>query len=410
MTADIAALIKAGLELKSVFYDLIKAGATLARRFHEVKREFASPRELADAFFKGDINYGDVVKCRAFISRYGQTYKPVTYMPTIAGPATERITGHKIVHGKLQTEVQLETKFQAYQLPVEILPPVELDGRSKANCCYMYDPGFFGFNFHSDPGKERLLKEKGKVADTLMLPMEARPIPIVMPVNKFHKFTEMEVIVKGVIQQMPTSLGSRLIELYDASGRELFSLCSRPDIPDRSLLCLSLMDEHADITKIEPNAERRVDGSMFMEMHLSYKSPAKLSEGDITMYLPNSLGIKGMGYASYPGHTTYLTRGNIRVVGLGGQAFSIFTDVCLNDVADYKKKFEGLRNYYSVLCHNITQTAKKKGVDIEICPDFVFDYSKRQLFNSGNILNSSEVKSVAVGPVIRQTISWLNGA
>ena len=147
-----------------------------------------------------------------------------------------------------------------------------------------------------------------------------------------------------------------------------------------------------------------------MEMHISYKSAAMLAAGDIPKFLPNSFPLKGMGFQSYPGRTSYFTNGDVRVVSLQEQVFSIFSEVCLNDPADYKAKLDGLRNYYSVFCHNISKLAKKKGVYLEVCPDFVFDYSKRQLFSTDTILNSSEVKTIAIGPVVMQTIRWLNGA
>jgi hypothetical protein len=381
----------------------------LSHKFNEVKREFASPKELADAFFKGEINYGDVVKCRAFISKYGQTYKPVSYLPKISGPAREMKAQMKIVGNRVHGEATLEMQMIPFQLPVEVLPSVELDGGEKARCSFLYDPGFFGFKFHGDINKDKLMGQNGTIADILMLPNEAKPIPIIMPGDKFQQYSEEEVMVKGVVQQMPVSLSGRLIGLYDASGKELFSLCMRPEVGERPFLCLSAIGDHGDVKKMDA-APRRVDANLFMEMHLSYKSLSTLSAGEIVSVLPNTFPLKGMGFQSYPGKTSYFTKGEVRAVGLDGKVFSVFSDVCLNDPADYKLKLEGLRNYYSVFCHNISKVAKKKGVQIDICPDFVFDYSKRQLFNTETILNSSEVNSIAVGPSVKQTIRWLNGS
>ena len=155
--------------------------------------------------------------------------------------------------------------MQAFQLPVEVLPPVELDSGEKARCNFLYDPGFFGFKFHGDPEKEKRMNQAGTIADILMIPSEARPIPIIMPLDKYQQFSEKEVMVKGVVQEMPNSLATRLFGLYDASGRELFSLCLRPENAERSLLCLSALGDHGDVREGDPNAYRRVDGDLSPE-------------------------------------------------------------------------------------------------------------------------------------------------
>lgn len=113
-------------DLKS-FFPLLKDGLTILNTYKAVmefgpkiinygkgllKRSYYDVHEIFPALIESDLKLGDVVECSGFLSKYSQTFMPMTFLPSVAGPSSEKVMSTRFNQGKIEEKRQITTSWQ----------------------------------------------------------------------------------------------------------------------------------------------------------------------------------------------------------------------------------------------------------------------------------------------------------
>lgn len=385
---NVASELFNGISVFKSLYGLGKIGLTKAR--NRISTPFRVEK-MSDDVFSSAISYGAVVTVRGVLTRYGQTYRPLSYVPTIPAKSSDKVTGSSIdpktkllLHNR-----QTTTNFRVFQFPVQTLPPFFDEERGRYFVAFLYPEDFKGFLLAEDSNKK-----KNSKSDRLLIDSSHQPIPILMTEEMLENASESTVTVTGVVSLLPEPVVDSITRRMCRTQEEFYYAFLRPNAT-RMGFCLDCRDKlNADIKQdrklsslpaalyVEGHFEGVVDDRYMMEFKES---------------IPKVL-FWNFAFADYPGKNLFLTEDeHVSVVGSEPSIYGFYAETDLVDERCLRASIGHLQEFYSTFRKAAANRVRRNSsVEIRFKPDFVFDYRRQRYFHPEGVLRSAEVDDVLI--------------
>ena len=301
-------LINAGLQEFKALYDLGKNAYTKARA------RMATPlrvEKLAEDVFSSRIEFGKVVTVQGKLSRYGLTYKPLTYAQRIGAPC------------KVTDDGGFQTRFQPFQYPVQTLPTLKGEN-DEYYIAFLYSNNFNGFILQDDPAKDLSID-----THVLLVEPQHRAIPVLLSANDLQNTSEREVTLTGVVSLLPDALIKTVVNTLCPTREALYYHFLRTSSPHAGFCIDCRREENSDFNV--KNRLRDIHGALYVEGHFEgvaddrYEKEYKASvpKGAWTNTVVSGLGFT---VPSAPGIVFYLSLDkNVSLVRKGAGTFGFYT-------------------------------------------------------------------------------------
>lgn len=370
---------KDALSILNAYKTIMEFGSSFKRITGILKNKFYDINEVYIEICRGNIKFGDVIRCTGFLSKYSQTFKPISYIPTVTGSGVEKLIGLTKINGFIQQKMQLEVTMKSLQIPVKIIPPFE-----NKRLCFLYRDDFNSFVYPINDGSSDV-SLKGKI----MIPESGKPIPVIIDKNQTH-FMDKYVNINAKIDLIPIEHIEYFKTMYDNIMLEHNNNFFNPLSEKCPLYCLNVMTENTD-TKIElvnkqiPDPEAQI----FIELHIDNDGvDQKKMNSIINKSIPDLASdkiyvIKNQNIEATP----YITKGDITVIYKEPNIIGLYTIIKLFDDKIYAEKIDELHQYVIKLSRNIqSESMNQIGKQLHTKTDFIFDPSKADFFDSRGIL------------------------
>ena len=400
--SNIASELYNGISVFRSFSNLRKICLT------KVRKRITSPfrvEKLSDDLFSSVISYGSVVTVKGVLTRFGQTYRPLSYVPTIPMKASSEVlrlaTGSKVKENIYN--VKTSTQLRLFQFPVQTLPPFE-DETGRYCLAFLYPEEFDSFILDEDPQKRGHSQ-----ADNLLITPMHRPIPVLLEEMKLENLSESTVTVTGVLSLLPeevvSSISCHMCKTRSEFYYSFLRLSSR-----RIGFCLDCRDRlNSDF-----NQGRKLSSlpaALYVEGHFDgvqddrYKSEFKES-------IPKGLSLQ-FAFADYPRKNLFLTQDEyVSVVGVEPSIFGFYTETNLADDRNMHNSILRLSDFYSSFGKSAANKVRaERSALVKFKPDFIFDFRRQKLFHPEGTLRSTEVEEVLKkDQELVETAEWLRKA
>lgn len=380
-----------GLQEFKPLLRLLRIGST------RVRNRIVSPtrvEKLADDVFASRIDYGKVVTVQGKLSRYGITYKPLTYAPRISAPFTVTDDGG------------MQANYQPFQYPVQTLPALE-DDNGKYCIAFLYPNTFSGFLLKDDP-------TKNIETDTHVLLAESqhRGIPVLLSEKDLANTSETEITLTGVITLLPEALIDAITNTLCPTREALYYHFLRTSSP-RSGFCIDCRrSENSDFNP--QNRLNDLPGALYVEGHFEGVTNEQFAQ-EYSNSVPKGaftgagLGV-GFHHPNAPGITLYFsTDEDVSLIRAGAGTFGFYTKTNLADDRDYHRKLTCLREFYNQFRRNVANKIRQThSFEARFKPDFMFDFSKQYAFHPDGVLSSNTAEqTLRDHPDLNETAEWL---
>jgi len=342
--------------------------------------------EIFDEVINEKRNIGDFISLEGYLLKYGQVFKPYTNINSVWKPASEKDvsliqTKNNISANKMDFYFERNRTY----LPAQYINPLNNIG-----CAFVYDSRFKGFARNKDLSLNKhaeLVIEDNKYA---------KPMLVLYDTTKHLKYLNKKVCLKGKICKVPQEIAESLNITYDDNIREICSNFYRPYNENVNMICLSLLDDKskisfADERSLYDNFED-LNIPIFLEAELtSFQNlEDKVAIEMIDHIIPNSVGRKLQMNINpltlrdeIDKAVSFPTTDEIQIIYRNPGAIGFYTTASLIDNEKYAKSLYDLSRYinnFSVDYKNLTKKnfGKKEKLNI----NFLFDYDKKDLFNS----------------------------
>ncbi len=350
---------------------------------HMHKRSFYDINEIFPDLIRGNISLNQNIECTGFLSRYSQTFLPMSYINSAPGPANEVVKHRTIMRGHIQERRELTFEWSSIQPPVSVIPAV-----SNAQLCFLYPENFQTF-LHPVSTDEDKPERKNKI----LVPKEGKPFPVLLDKLQHQQFINKYVSIRGRLICLPNDLTKTLEQLYSMESiLEYNTSFFNPYFEGGSFICLSLIgnEPSSTIEKLreeQPNAQAQI----FTEMHLEGLEKVADSEIEqiVTNSIPNlaSLGIKKMGVEGND-VVSYVTNGDISVTYKAPSIIGFYSKINLFDLNNYSENILKVQKYMKSLNRNLQNNSlEATGIRPKVKTDFVFDPTKAKFFDPRGVLN-----------------------
>lgn len=344
--------------------------------------------KLSDDVLSSNLSYGNVITVSGVVSRYGLTYRPLSYAPTIPARSSDKRIGLELDQKTrlLQEKRQTEAKFRLFQFPVQTLPPFE-DENGKYCVAFIYPENFDGFILQEDPEK------KGKSGpDSLLIDSRHRGIPVILPEETLENISESKITLTGNITLLPEKVTEALSNSI-CPTREMFYYGFLRPHSSRISFCIDCREKtNSDFNVISSISS--LPAALYVEGHFDgivedkYKKEFKES-------IPNGL-FWSFAYGDYPGKTFYLTSDeNVSVIGSDPSIFGFYTETDIADERNFSSKLKHLESFYTEFRKKASNKLRKEhSIEARFKPDFLFDYKRQRYFHPDGALSSQDFDEV----------------
>jgi hypothetical protein len=335
--------------------------------------------------------------------RYGTTYRPSTYAPTIPAQATDKRTGVKwdIKTKRIEEERTTTATFKRFQFPVQTLP--KFNGNSGDYFIAFLFPSSFD-SFFLLENKEVL--ENSTPNDRLLIQNHHQPIPILLSGDALENFSESHVTITGIVSLLPDTLLSSFSKNICDTRKRFFYNFFRP-YSTKLGFCIDCRDPiNSDFKQIKKLDS--LPGALYVEGHFEgalddkYKVEYKES-------IPKGV-FWTFAYKQFPGISFYLSEHeSVSVMGYDPSMFGFYIESDLVDQRILDIKIRELEEFYTSFRKKASNLIRKKyGIELRFKPDFIFDYKKQFIFHPEGVLASKEIDSVLENnSSIREIVTWL---
>jgi len=396
-------LLKNGLAILNSYKAIIDYGPKLLGLGSGlVKRRWYDIDELFPNLMEGNLSLGDIVECSGFLSKYSQTFLPMSYAPLVSGPSSEKVLLRKIENGRVTEKRQLTTIANALQIPIKVIP-----SSGNIKLCFLYSDDFDSFIYPVDDGSTNP-ESKNKI----IVPKSGQPIPVLIDINRHSGLIDKFVDIKAKIIAIPDDLVQKLGDIYEGALAECNKCFYDPYAEIGSFICLSLLDSSPSIKSfVTKNDVLNTKAQVFVELHVegleqcSMKTSRIIIENSIPDLVSDGIKIiKFQGREVIP----YLTKGAIRFIFKEPNIIGLYTTIDVFDNVKYHETISELHRYSQVLSRKLqTASVDVIGTRLKTVTDFVFDPSKANLFDSRGVLNLNKHEFDSLGPKsLQDTISW----
>lgn len=366
--------------------------------------------EIFDEVINEERNIGDYISTEGYLLKYGQVFKPYTNINSVWKPASELDineikTKNNIISNKNKKDFYFE-RNRTY-LPIQSINPL-----SNIGCAFIYDFRFSGFTRNKDillNESTELLIEDNKYS---------RPMLVLYDTTKHFKYLNKKVWLKGKLREVPKEIIESLNITYDDNIREICSNFYRPYNENINMICLSLLDERskiifADESSLYDNFED-LTLPIFIESQLNnFKNlEDKVAIEMINSIIPNSIGRELQIHIDpltlrdeIDKAVSFPTTNEIQIIYRNPGAIGFYTTTSLIDNEKYTKSLSDLSKYinnFSIDYKNLTKKHFEKEDKLNM--NFLFDYSKKNLFDSKYIQFNNKCEDIKVNEIL----NWLN--
>ncbi|MBU3176498.1 hypothetical protein KPL47_08940 [Clostridium estertheticum] len=373
------------------FYTIMKYGAKTSRSvIDKWKVQEIDLGDIFDEITRGSLNTNTYISTEGFLLKYGQIFKPYSYLNSVWSPTTDKdvkeINNKNPLHQCKKEDLLFER--ERLWLPTQVIPHL-----SNIGCAFIYDSRFNGFTCNKDLSKSNnnnLLVEDNKYA---------KPILVLYDLKKHSQYINKKVSIKGKIIEVPSDISSLLNILPDNDIWEICSNFYRPKNESDNMICLSLLEDSSKIDFVD-NYELyqnfdKLSIPLFVETKLDKLKNLndETTKQLINSILPNTaakinplfenqilaLHDEGEDAISFPStnkiHVTYKNPG---IVGF-------YTTTSLVDTEKYSSDLDDLSRYINNFAIDYKNLSKKHfGKSDKLNVTFLFDYNKKDLFRSRN--------------------------
>lgn len=344
--------------------------------------------KLSDDVFSSRLSYGNVITVNGTFTKYGTTYRPLSYAPIIPAKSSDKRIGSEIAPNtkRLQQKRRTEANFRLFQFPVQTLPAFE-DENGRFCVAFLYPENFEGFILKEDPNK------KGKSgADNLLIDSSHRAVPILLPEETLENISESKVTLTGIVSLLPENV-TESISKNICHTREMFYYGFLRPYSPRIAFCIDCRDKINSDFRVNSKISS-LPGALYVEGHFEgivdekYKKEFKES-------IPRGL-FWFLTYEDYPGKTFYLSENeSVSVIGSVPSIFGFYIEADLADQRDFYAKLKHLKEFYTEFRKKSSNRIRNAySIEARLKPDFIFDYKRQRYFHPDGALSSKEVDEV----------------
>ena len=231
------------------------------------------PTRLSDDVFFRRIDFGTTVTVHGKLSRFGFTYRPMTYAPmtTVAGRTRVKNTVLDYPTGTLRNIMETSAVNRVFQFPIQTTPPITTD---EGNYCiaFLYPQEFRSFLLPQDKRKQ----SDQTSADCLAISAAHQGIPVLLRAKILEKISETEVTVTGTVAEIPREASERILATLCATRRQFFYAFYRPTAHTVSY-CIDCRDEKQADFRIAEKLSN-VPAAFFIEGHFEGVTDARYEQ------------------------------------------------------------------------------------------------------------------------------------
>lgn len=368
---------------------------------------------LADKAFGGELSPKQEVRLFGILSPYLPSSRQPVYTPYAVGPAKETIVQERIINGRIDRQVKLETGGYLLAPPLAKIADVKLpDGRG-VGLAWLYPESCSGLIL-----PKRGANESGSTDPDEAFEIDGKhqPIPVLYPLNAdysavFHRRVE----VRGTIVSVPPTAVSPIVDSLDGITLAVLGNCTRPFEAGTSLIAIDVTE--GKVTPGGPVSEWRavisVQGVVDTKPLTSKEQSDALFNAVIDA-IPDRVGMGPMRMINYgqdaggvfsAGRIRWLYRRDLQTIGA-------FSEIDLMNRADTAEKTAELTAHW----HAWSKTTRYRTQPIlrefpTIRPVSVWDPSRLSLFQAGGYsLPKSIERALASKPEARAGVDWLRVA
>jgi len=369
------------------------------------EEDYKDIAELSRFFFEGKVPYGTIVNVPVIFSEYSHTYRPMTYMPTIAGQSSASAQ-------RLGTYIKgtLSTKIEMFHPPVEIIPEVSVDGRTY-RLGFLYPLDFNGFNYEPAFGSVEEAVEQG--LPYFHVPESAKPVPLLYR-RDASLISGNSYIIKARVAELPVvhweTIRGNLGNWSDIIYGRAFDLTSI-----RKSLCLLIDEAPTNAKDLFGHDLSCLPVHLFVEGHFEglHKDEAKLFE-TICNCIPNipsdginRVPIHHFNYKGYEDFRSCVTTGNVRIVLRKPSVVGFYTMADIASSDNYRSTVTELKDVIRRLDRNMQNATAYK---VKYHVDFVSDRRLIDLLGLIRVLTSQDLKEIfEKSPELGDIKKWLVG-
>jgi len=365
-------------------------------------REPLRLEKVTDDFFNSYINYGALITTSGYLSNYGYSYRPRTYMATIPDRGKDEKLGLKYDEKvkRVVEERQMTVKYRLFQFPIQIIPPFESElGRYRL--MYLYPEGFFSFILTKDEEKEK----KKSLSDHLKITSSNMAVPVLMDESNCDKFSNSFVKITALISPIPSEQIEYFSQFLCDTRRRFSYNYFRPFSPNLGF-CLDCRN-YLDFDIIVQSRPESISGALYIEAHFENLDNDKYQRL-IDKAVPNRLNFN-LAYAGHPGITHYITDSDISVIGIEPYTYGFYIETDIIDNRKFETSLRKLQASYDTFRKKANSLVRSEfNTEAKLKPDFVFDFRRQKLFHPDGVLVSQEVSNILEkNPNLIDTIKWL---
>ncbi|RYD05020.1 hypothetical protein N752_11695 [Desulforamulus aquiferis] len=94
-------LLKNGLAILGSYKAVIEYGPKCLKIVKNLtKRKYYDIEEIFPKLKENELALGDIIECSGFLSKYSQTFLPMSFLPSVPGPSSEKILKRTFENGK----------------------------------------------------------------------------------------------------------------------------------------------------------------------------------------------------------------------------------------------------------------------------------------------------------------------
>ena len=272
---------------------------------------FKTMERISEDIFSEKLGYGQLITTEGYLSRYFLYHRQDFYTPYARKVTSSKITPIPLSHGL--SKVSFELGSDITQLPVQALPPINMDNRN-IFLYFLYYPNINSFILEKDKEKETQLKEYYKIKNIQkhdevenILKIETIHKPILVTSHKdIGNLSEKVVRITGTIKEPDTNILDVFYHKMTFTQREILENCIRPFTIEPASFCIDI-DDKGVIS--EKESHTKFPALIYVESHIEnilqvpdYKKLigtslpggipgsywAKFGEGDLSWGLSNS--------------------------------------------------------------------------------------------------------------------------
>lgn len=360
---------------------------------------------LSERYFNNQYAAGQQVTVEGYLSKYLLTHRSDFHIPYTQKAGETKITSITPNSGHINMSIISEQT----QLPIQSFPPTIIKGK-KNYIYFLYQPDFKSFILEEDKIKKELHSTEPQEC-LLNLTKTHKPIILISPLD-LSQYSENTIKVTGILNKFNLEIAPIFSNKLTATQFEILENSFRPFNESGQSLCIDLSDKtNGKISQYNGKYES-VPATIYAETH--FENTEKITDYDqyIGKLLPEAY--PGLHWSSFNNPTNKKTTcglcdSNISIITNGFTEFAYYIETDLKNYKINTQKNLELKGFIDTFRKNARRFYKKHaGVEIVNVYDFLYDYSKANIFHPKGVLSSKFSKDiVSTNSNNQKTMEWI---